>query len=113
MAVFAPRDPLNLGPLAALLPIQPRLAGDMTGSPPRHSATCLYTRTPADDFIWIGIRNAPRGLLRMLLLAHGFKGRPADRVALADLLSTGQTSLPIDFLSRAAYCKAKAERLGE
>jgi monomeric sarcosine oxidase len=110
--VTAP-GPGDLDPIAAIAAqYMPRLAGPYSEarSRIRHSATCLYTMTPDEDFI---VDHHPE--FRNIVFAagfsgHGFKFAPVIAVALADLLLQGKTSLPIDFLSldRGAITKQHA-----
>jgi glycine/D-amino acid oxidase-like deaminating enzyme len=79
----------------------PRLAGDYEQARSRlhHSATCLYTMTPDDDFIVDRHPEFANVVFAAGFSGHGFKFAPLIAVALADLLQQGKTSLPIDFLS--------------
>ncbi len=67
--------------------------------PVRHSV-CLYTRTPDQHFVidlhpeWKNVAFAAG------FSGHGFKFCPVIGEVLADLIQQGQTSLPIEFLSR-------------
>ena len=98
----APPGPADLDPIAAIArKYMPRLAGDYQQARSRllHSAICLYTMTPDDDFI---VDHHPE--FRNVVFAagfsgHGFKFAPVIALALADLVLQGKTSLPIDFLS--------------
>ena len=97
-----PPGPSDLDPIAAIAAkYMPRLAGayEEACSRIRHSATCLYTMTPDENFI---VDHHPE--FRNVVFAagfsgHGFKFAPVIAIALADLLQQGKTSLPIDFLS--------------
>ncbi len=97
-----PPGPADLDPIAATAAkYMPRLAGDYHQARSRllHSAICLYTMTPDDDFI---VDHHPE--FRNVVFAagfsgHGFKFAPVIALALADLVLQGKTSLPIDFLS--------------
>jgi monomeric sarcosine oxidase len=98
----APPGPADLDPLAAIAAkYMPRLAGDynQARSRLRHSATCLYTMTPDDDFIVDHHPEFTNVVYAAGFSGHGFKFAPLIAVALADLLQQGKTSLPIDFLS--------------
>jgi glycine/D-amino acid oxidase-like deaminating enzyme len=92
----------------------PRLAGDyhQARSRLRHSATCLYTMTPDDDFIVDHHPEFANVVFAAGFSGHGFKFAPLIAVALADLLQQGKTSLPIDFLSldRGAITKQHAAK---
>ncbi len=98
----APPGPADLDPIAAIArKYMPRLAGGYQQERSRllHSAICLYTMTPDDDFI---VDHHPE--FRNVVFAagfsgHGFKFAPVIALALADLVLQGRTSLPIDFLS--------------
>lgn len=77
------------------------LKGHLPGvgtTPLRHSV-CLYTMTPDYDFVidrhpeWNNVAFAAG------FSGHGFKFCPVVGEALADLVQTGKTSLPIEFLS--------------
>jgi monomeric sarcosine oxidase len=98
----APPGPVDLDPLAAIAAkYMPRLAGDyeQARSRLRHSATCLYTMTPDDDFIVDRHPEFANVVFAAGFSGHGFKFAPLIAVALADLLQQGKTSLPVDFLS--------------
>jgi monomeric sarcosine oxidase len=98
----APPGPTDLDPLAAIAAkYMPRLAGDyeQARSRLRHSATCLYTMTPDDDFIVDRHPEFANVVFAAGFSGHGFKFAPLIAVALADLLQQGKTSLPVDFLS--------------
>jgi monomeric sarcosine oxidase len=111
----APPGPADLDPLAAIAAkYMPRLAGDyhQARSRLRHSATCLYTMTPDDDFIVDHHPEFANVVFAAGFSGHGFKFAPLIAVALADLLQQGKTSLPIDFLSldRGAITKQHAAK---
>jgi len=98
----APPEPADLDPIAAIAAkYMPRLAGDyhQARSRLRHSATCLYTMTPDDDFILDHHPEFANVVFAAGFSGHGFKFAPLIAVALADLLQRGETPLPIDFLS--------------
>jgi monomeric sarcosine oxidase len=98
----SPPAPADLDPLAAIASqYMPKLAGDYSQarSRLRHSATCLYTMTPDDDFIVDRHPEFANVVFAAGFSGHGFKFAPLIAVALADLLQQGKTSLPIDFLS--------------
>ncbi len=98
----APPGPADLDPLAALaVKYMPRLAGDFEQARSRllHSATCLYTMSPDDDFIVDRHPEFTNVVFAAGFSGHGFKFAPLIAVALADLLQQGKTPLPIDFLS--------------
>jgi monomeric sarcosine oxidase len=97
-----PPAPADLDPIAAIAArYMPKLAGDyrQARSRLRHSATCLYTMTPDDDFIVDRHPEFSNVVFAAGFSGHGFKFAPLIAVALADLLQQGETSLPIDFLS--------------
>ena len=79
----------------------PRLVGDsaQAHTRQRHSATCLYTMTPDDDFIVDRHPEFSNVVFAAGFSGHGFKFAPLIAVALADLVLLGKTSLPIGFLS--------------
>ncbi|MGA3226908.1 MAG: FAD-dependent oxidoreductase [Acidobacteriaceae bacterium] len=79
----------------------PRLAGgyEEARSRIRHSATCLYTMTPDEDFIVDQHPEFRNVVFAAGFSGHGFKFAPVIAIALADLLQQGKTSLPIGFLS--------------
>jgi sarcosine oxidase len=92
----------DLDPIAAIAAqYMPKLAGDSTQarSRLRHSATCLYTMTPDDDFIVDQHPEFANVFFAAGFSGHGFKFAPVIAVALADFVQQGKTSLPIDFLS--------------
>ena len=98
----APPGFAELDPLAAIAAkYMPRLAGDyeQARSRLRHSATCLYTMTPDDNFIVDSHPEFANVVFAAGFSGHGFKFAPLIAVALADLLQLGKASLPIDFLS--------------
>ena len=98
----SPPAPADLDPLAAIAAqYMPRLAGDYSQarSRLRHSATCLYTMTPDDDFIVDHHPEFSNVVFAAGFSGHGFKFAPLIAVALADLLQQGKTLLPIDFLA--------------
>jgi monomeric sarcosine oxidase len=101
-APVSPPAPADLDPIAAIAAkYMPKLAGDynQARSRLRHSATCLYTMTPDDDFIVDHHPEFTNVVFAAGFSGHGFKFAPLIAVALADLLQQGKTSLPIDFLS--------------
>jgi sarcosine oxidase len=90
----------------------PKLAGnyDQARSRMLHSATCLYTMTPDDDFVVDHHPEFSNVVFAAGFSGHGFKFAPLIALALADLLQQGKTSLPIQFLSldRGALTKQDA-----
>ena len=101
-APVSPPAPDDLDPLAAIAAkYMPRLAGDyeQARSRLRHSATCLYTMTPDDDFIVDHHPEFANVVFAAGFSGHGFKFAPLIAVALGDLLLQGKTELPIGFLS--------------
>jgi sarcosine oxidase len=101
-APVSPPAPPDLDPIAAIAAqYMPKLAGDYSQarSRLRHSATCLYTMTPDDDFIVDHHPEFSNVVFAAGFSGHGFKFAPLIAVALADLLQQGKTSLPIDFLA--------------
>jgi monomeric sarcosine oxidase len=98
----APPGPADLDPIAAIAAkYMPRLAGayDEARSRIRHSATCLYTMTPDEDFIVDHHPEFKNVVFAAGFSGHGFKFAPVIAQGLADLLQQGKTSLPIGFLS--------------
>jgi monomeric sarcosine oxidase len=98
----APPGPADLDPIAAIAAkYMPRLAGGYHQARSRllHSAICLYTMTPDDDFIVDRHPEFRNVVFAAGFSGHGFKFAPVIALALADLVLHGQTSLPIDFLS--------------
>jgi sarcosine oxidase len=92
----------DLDPIfASAAKYMPRLVGDsaQARSRLRHSATCLYTMTPDDDFIVDRHPEYNNVVFATGFSGHGFKFAPVIAVALADLALLGKTSLPIGFLS--------------
>jgi monomeric sarcosine oxidase len=97
-----PPGPSDLEPIAAIAAkYMPRLAGayEEARSRIRHSATCLYTMTPDEDFIVDRHPEFRNVVFAAGFSGHGFKFAPVIALALADLLQQGNTSLPIGFLS--------------
>ena len=64
-----------------------------------HSATCLYTMTPDEDFIVDHHPEFKNVVFAAGFSGHGFKFAPVIALALADLVLQGKTALPIGFLS--------------
>jgi monomeric sarcosine oxidase len=98
----APPGPADLDPIAAIAAkYMPRLGGAYgeARSRIRHSATCLYTMTPDEDFIVDHHPEFKNVVFAAGFSGHGFKFAPVIAQALADLLQQGKTSLPIGFLS--------------
>ncbi len=98
----APPGPADLDPIAGIAArYMPRLAGDDQQARSRllHSAICLYTMTPDDDFIVDYHPEFRNVVFAAGFSGHGFKFAPVIALALADLVLQGKTSLPIDFLS--------------
>ncbi len=99
--VSAP-GPADLDPIfSSAAKYLPRLVGDSAHarSRLRHSATCLYTMTPDDDFIVDRHPAFGNVAFAVGFSGHGFKFAPLIAVALADLVLLGETPLPIGFLS--------------
>jgi len=65
---------------------------------PVRSAACMYTVSPDHHFIVDRSPAHPNVFLAVGFSGHGFKFVPAIGQALADLVSEGQTGLPIGFL---------------
>ncbi len=100
-AIASP-GPADLDPIAAIAAKYiPRLAGsyEEAHSRIRHSATCLYTMTPDEDFIVDHHPEFKNVVFAAGFSGHGFKFAPLIAQALADLLQQAKTSLPIGFLS--------------
>jgi monomeric sarcosine oxidase len=99
--VAAP-GPADLDPIAATAAkYLPRLAGDYSQARSRllHSATCLYTMTPDENFIVDRHPEFKNVAFAAGFSGHGFKFAPLIAQALADLVLEGKTSWPIGFLS--------------
>jgi monomeric sarcosine oxidase len=97
-----PPGPADLDPIAAIAAkYMPRLAGSYSEarSRIRHSATCLYTMTPDENFIVDRHPEFKNVVFAAGFSGHGFKFAPVIAVALADLVELGKTSLPVGFLS--------------
>lgn len=62
-------------------------------------AACMYTMSPDEHFLIDRLPEAPQVVFCAGLSGHGFKFMPALGAALADLALTGQTALPVGFLS--------------
>ena len=98
----SPPGPADLNPLAAIAArYMPGLAGgyDQARSRITHSAICLYTMTPDEDFIVDHHPKFKNVIFAAGFSGHGFKFAPLIAVALADLALLGKTELPIGFLS--------------
>jgi monomeric sarcosine oxidase len=98
----SPPGPADLDPIAAsAAKYMPKLAGDYgeARSRLRHSAICLYTMTPDEDFIVDHHPEFNNVVFAAGFSGHGFKFAPLIAVALADLVQQAKTSLPIGFLS--------------
>lgn len=65
--------------------------------PLRH-AVCMYTMTPDEHFLIDRHPQHENVVIAAGFSGHGFKFTPVIGVALADLATTGKTSLPINFL---------------
>jgi len=63
------------------------------------AATCLYTMTPDENFLFGTRRNCTRTHFAAGLSGHGFKLAPALGDALVDIALRDRTDLPVDFLS--------------
>jgi monomeric sarcosine oxidase len=61
-------------------------------------APCMYTMSPDEQFIVDLYPERPQVAFVAGLSGHGFKFAPVLGEALADLVTTGRTSLPIEFL---------------
>jgi len=72
----------------------PTLTGDLV-----EAATCLYTMSPDENFLVGTRRHCRRTHFAAGLSGHGFKLAPALGDALAGLALSGQTDLPVGFLS--------------
>jgi len=72
----------------------PTLTGDLV-----EAATCLYTMSPDENFLVGTRRHCARTHFAAGLSGHGFKLAPALGDALVDLALSGQTALPVGFLS--------------
>jgi monomeric sarcosine oxidase len=98
----SPPGPADLDPLAAIAArYMPGLAGGYHQARSRitHSAICLYTMTPDEDFIVDHHPKFKNVIFAAGFSGHGFKFAPLIAVALADLALQGKTDLPIGFLS--------------
>ena len=70
------------------------------GSTPHvDAAVCMYTMTPDENFIIDRHPEYPNVAFAAGFSGHGYKFTPVIGSILADLALTGQTDLPIDFLS--------------
>jgi glycine/D-amino acid oxidase-like deaminating enzyme len=63
-----------------------------------HHTVCMYTMTPDGHFVVDRHPRHQQVVLAAGLSGHGFKFAPALGEALADLVLSGKTSLPIEFL---------------
>lgn len=67
---------------------------------PVDQSLCFYTMTPDENFILDSIPGSNRIYTACGLSGHGFKFSPVIGEVLADLVSQGETELPIQFLRR-------------
>jgi monomeric sarcosine oxidase len=98
----SPPGPADLNPLAAIAArYLPGLAGTYEQARSRitHSAICLYTMTPDEDFIVDHHPKFKNVIFAAGFSGHGFKFAPLIAGALADLALLGKTEWPIGFLS--------------
>jgi sarcosine oxidase len=65
---------------------------------PREHATCLYTMSPDENFIVDTLPGEPRVAFAAGLSGHGYKFAPVLGEVLADLVESGHTRHPIEFL---------------
>ncbi len=63
-----------------------------------HHSVCMYTMTPDSHFIIDRHRDYPNVVIAAGFSGHGFKFAPVVGSILADLVTTGKTAEPIDFL---------------
>ena len=92
----SPPGPADLNPLAAIAAkYMPGLAGsyDQARSRIAHSAICLYTMTPDEDFIVDHHPKFKNVIFAAGFSGHGFKFAPLIAVALADLALLGKTRI--------------------
>lgn len=71
----------------------PRLSTEVT-----RFATCFYTMTPDQNFVVDHWPSAPQVVFAAGLSGHGYKFASVLGEVLADLCTSGQTSLPVEFL---------------
>jgi len=88
-------------PLSIAASLLPRLAGPMPQALERvcRMKTCLYTNSHDGHFFLDRHPELPNLLLAAGFSGHGFKFAPAIGEALADMATTGRSTLPIEFLS--------------
>lgn len=72
------------------------------------SATCLYSNSPDSNFLIGSWGDSGRVFAASGFSGHGFKFMPVMGEALADLATTGATTLPIGFLSPARLAHSAA-----
>ena len=70
--------------------------------------TCLYTRTPDDDFIIDRLPEAPQIVVASPCSGHGFKFAPAIAEVLADLVTKGPTTHDISRFTLARFAAGEA-----
>ncbi len=68
----------------------------------RHGSVCLYTLTPDRHFIIDRYPGSEGVVLAAGFSGHGFKFAPVVGQALADMITLGETSLPVGFLRAGA-----------
>ncbi len=65
---------------------------------PIETSVCTYTMTPDENFIVDLHPNYPHVAIAAGFSGHGYKFAPVVASAMADLIETGSTDLPIEFL---------------
>ena len=65
----------------------------------RGAKVCMYTNTPDANFIVDRLADHPNVVVASACSGHGFKFSSVIGEILADLVLTGETRLPIGFLS--------------
>lgn len=98
--------------LAAASRLLPQLAGPLPTARERvvKMATCLYTMTPDHHFIIDRHPLSANVVFAAGFSGHGFKFAPAIGEVLADLITSGESKLPVEFLklgSRFAVSSSK------
>jgi sarcosine oxidase len=77
--------------------------------PVASTLTCLYTMTPDSNFVLDLHARDPRVAYACGFSGHGFKFAPVIGEVLADLVTRGRTSQPVEFLSANRFDALRAD----
>jgi sarcosine oxidase len=76
--------------------------------PLRDAVVCMYTKTPDEHFVIDTIPGLPGVAFASACSGHGFKFASVMGEILADLATTGRTSLPIGFFSASRFSTTRS-----